>query len=217
MKISLSSTRESKTYANAFQYFRATAAITITSLRIGQLTQRNVQLISRNYNGGRSREPKIIEGIIGDAFFANYLLTLDYKKKEIVLSKGSLQASDPHVLRYNDSFVVPLRIGEFEAVGTFDTGSTLEMHLPLEWAKRLKIADLKDAGEGRRANTIFKLFSADLPVAVNIGGNRINRTAAHFSELAPSINIGGLFLANNNCVITFDQKNSLIKMRCSEK
>jgi len=191
--------------------------VTIASLRIGPLTQRNVQLISRNYNAGRSPESKIINGIIGDAFFANYLLTLDYKKQEIVLSKGALQASDAGVVRYDDSFVVPLRIGEFEAVGAFDTGSTLEMHLPIEWAKRLKIETLRDAGEGRRANTIFKLFSAELPVAVNIGGNKINRTAAHFSELAPNINIGGLFLANNRCVITFDQKNRLIKIRCSEK
>ena len=29
--------------------------------------------------------------------------------------------------------------------------------------------------------------------------------------------IGGLFFANNKCVITFDQKNRLIKIRCSEK
>jgi hypothetical protein len=193
--------------------------VAIASLRVGRLTRRNVEVPSRDYNAGRSPESKVLQGIIGDEFFSDYLLQLDYTKKEIVLSEGSLKATDAQVLRYNpgEPFVVPFRIGREDAVGLIDTGSALEMHLPLEWAKRLNIKNLKDAGEGRRANTVFKLFSAELPVAVNIGGNKITGTEARFSELARRINIGGMFLARNQCVVTIDQKNYLIQMRCSPK
>jgi hypothetical protein len=123
------------------------------------------------------------------------------------------------VLHYdtNNLFVVPLRIGQYDTVGLIDTGSVLEMHLPLSWAEKLKIQTLKDAGEGRRANTVFKLFSAQLPVAVNIGGNKITGTDARFSELANRVNIGGAFLVKNECVVTSDQKNNLVKVRCSRK
>lgn len=191
----------------------------IASLRVGRLTRRNVEVPSRDYNAERSPESKILQGIIGDKFFSEYLLILDYKKKEIILSKGSLEASDSQVLRYDpaEPFVIPFRIGQQDAVGLIDTGSVLEMHLPLEWAKRLRIQNLKDAGEGRRANTVFKLFSAELPVPVDIGGNTIAGTEARFSEFANRINIGGSFLAKNQCVIIFDQKNHLIKMNCSPK
>jgi hypothetical protein len=193
--------------------------VALASLRVGRLTRRNVEVTSRDYNARRAPETKILQGIIGDEFFNGYLLKLDYKKKEIVLSKGSLKSTDSQVLRYDpdEPFVVPFYIGQQEAAGFIDTGSTLEMHLPLEWAKRLNIHNLKDAGEGRRANTVFKLFSAELPLAVNIGGNKITGTEARFSELAQRINIGGLFFAKNQCVVTFDQKNYLIKIGCSRK
>ena len=193
--------------------------VRIKSLRVGQLARRDVEVLSRDYNSRPAPGSKMLMGIIGREFFSGYLLKIDYKKSELILSRGSLKTSEANVLRYaaDNTFVVPLRIGRYDTVGLIDTGSVLEMHLPMLWAEKLKIQTLKDAGEGRRANTVFKLFSAELPVAVNIGNNKITGTEARFSELANRINIGGSFLAKNRCVLTFDQKNNLIKMRCSQK
>lgn len=195
------------------------STVAIKSLRVGKLTRPNVEVYSRDYNLRAAPGAKLQMGIIGREFFSDYLLQIDYKKKEILLSKGYLKESASQNLRYNqdEPLVVPLRIGQFDTVGLIDTGSNVEMHLPLSWAEKLDIKSLKEAGEGRRANTVFKMFSAELPVTVNVGGNRIIGIDARFSALANRIHIGGSFLAKNGCVVTVDQTNRLVKMRCSRK
>lgn len=54
----------------------------------------------------------------------------------------------------------------------------------MEWSRRLSIQSLQLAGEGRRANTVFKMFAADLPVPLHIAGNALSGIDARFSEQA---------------------------------
>lgn len=183
------------------------------SIRLGPLTRRNVELLSRDYNTPPYPDGHLY-GLIGPGFFEDYLLTIDYGKKEIVLTKDSLTGSMANVSSYKDTFSVPVSIGRHEAVVKLDTGSTLEMHLPKVWAEKLGIQDLKEAGKGYKANTVLQLFSAELPVSVKIGGNVISKVNAHFSERAPQINLGGAFLERNRCVVSIDQKNHLVRMVC---
>lgn len=191
----------------------------IKSLRIGQLAKNGIEVMSRDYNRNLLSGGQIEYGIIGREFFADYLLTIDYEHKELIVGKDSLKATDPHNLPYSagEIFRVPLRLGQYDAAGYLDTGSNLEIHLPMEWSQKLSIQNLKPAGEARRANTVFKLFAAELPVTVNIGGNSIVDTQAHFSELAKHINIGSAFFSKNKCVIKIDQKNRLVGMRCKSR
>lgn len=88
------------------------------------------------------------------------------------------------------------------------------MHLPMEWSRRLSIQSLQPAGEGRRANTVFKLFAANLPVPLHVAGNAFDGIDARFSEQARQINIGAALLARQECVIDFDQARQLVRMRC---
>ncbi len=194
-----------------------TATITtvgLDSLRIGALERRDVEVLSRDYNVGKRADSQPLLGIIGRGFFSPDLLTVDYERRELTISKVPLRESDPHVVRCDQSFVVPIRIGDHETVGHLDTGSNIEMHLPLEWAGRLGIQSLEPAGEGRRANTVFQLFAAELPVPMHIAGNALAGIDARFSEQARQINIGSALLARKECVIDLDQTKQLVRMRC---
>lgn len=187
------------------------------SLRVGTFMRRKLEVLARDYNARAATGTKFRMGIIGRDFFSEHLLTIDYVRNEITISKGSLDGSERNTMRYETAFVVPLRVGLFEAVGSLDSGSNLEMHLPMAWAKRLGLQDLKEAGEGRRANTVFKLFSTDSAIPVEIARNKTALQKARFSELVDRINIGGAFLVANRCVMTLDQRNRLVRLRCANK
>lgn len=186
----------------------------LDSLRIGALERRDVEVLSRDYNVGMPEDSPLLMGLIGRGFFATELVTIDYGRRELTASQASLSESDPHVVRYDEPFVVPIRIGEHAALGHLDTGSNTQMHLPMEWSRRLSIQSLQPAGEGRRANTVFKMFAADLPVPLHIAGNALGGIDARFSEQARQINIGAALLARKECVIDFDQVKQLVRMRC---
>jgi hypothetical protein len=186
----------------------------LDSLRIGALERRDVEVLSRDYNVGKPADSQLLMGLIGREFFSGLLLTIDYARRELRTSHASLSESDPNVVRCDESFVVPMRIGEHAAVGHLDTGSNTQMHLPMEWTRRLGIQSLQPAGEGRRANTVFKMFAADLPVPLYIAGNALAGIDARFSEQARQINIGSALLARKECVIDLDQAKQLVRMRC---
>lgn len=193
------------------------STVTLKSLRVGSLEQHGVEVLSRDYNEGVPAGEKLLMGIIGREFFSACILTIDYARHELVVSEGSLGKSDANAMSYSEPFLVPIKIGDHDAVGYLDTGSNLQMHLPMEWVTRLRIPSLQDGGKGYRANTVFNLFKATLPVPVRIAGNTLADVDAHFSEQANRINIGSALLARNQCVVAIDQSAKIIHMRCGDR
>ncbi len=188
------------------------STLKLDSLRVGEITRRNLDIFSRDYSALFRSDTRPIMGIIGFDYFSNALLTIDYAKSELVVSEGSLNAAEPNVLRYDTDPIIPLRIGEHETTGFLDTGSSAEMHLPMEWAKRLGVQNLREAGEGRRANSTFKMFMAESPVTVEIGSNRVVVTAPMFSEATERIIIGARFLENHRCILTLDHRQQRMRI-----
>lgn len=186
--------------------------VVLDSLRIGGMTLDNANVLSRDYNRNLRPGAKILYGLIGRDFFAERLLTIDYPRKQMTVSRGSLVAGQPGVVNYEDTLAYPIKLGSFEAEGHIDTGSNADAHLPMEWSKKLGLTGLEPAGEGRRANTVFKLFAAKEPIEVNVAHTRARIRRAMFSELANAINIGGMFFQNNGCVIMIDIKRRLLKV-----
>ncbi len=185
----------------------------LESLKIGRLVQENVDVMSRDYNRNATSDTKLRMGIIGRDFFIDWLLTINYTNRELLLSRGSLKSSGQNIVSFERPIVIPIVLGDYPSEGFVDTGSTVEMHLPLEWAKKLGVRELVEAGEARRANTVFKMYTCLIPVQIEIAGNKIKQVNAHFSERANRINIGGRLLANNGFILTLDQKEQLIDFR----
>lgn len=190
--------------------------VSVSSIRYGSFDKGGVRevgkfkMISRNYNRNLRAGAKPMMGIIGRDFFEGYLITIDCKKQELVISKGNLEKSDPNTLAYDEPFRIPIQIGKVKTFGNMDTGSNVSMHLPLKLADSIATSELKKAGQGRRANTVFDFMGGTVQDNIILAGNQINNLEVLFSELAPEVNIGMQLL--KNYVITIDQKNQLIQM-----
>lgn len=191
------------------------ATVSIRALRVGQLVRHNVEVLSRDYNSPPGA--KLLMGIIGPEFFLEHLWTIDYAARELRLSQRALSADQPNVVSYTGPFHVPLSVGAHDTVGVIDTGSTLQMHFPWSWVEKLGVKTLEEAGKGYKANTVLTLFKAEVPVPVTIAGNTMAQVEANFSDRMNRINLGGELLVRNRCIISVDQKNRLIQMRCEGK
>jgi hypothetical protein len=132
--------------------------VRLQSLSLGDMTRANVEMLSRDYSGNGVQ----ISGIIGRDFFADGLLVVDYPARRLVFSRASVRQSDAGVLAYRGNFHVAVIIGTQTVEGTLDTGSNLTMQVPRSLYDRIAADSLVPAGEGRRANTVFQLYSTRL-------------------------------------------------------
>lgn len=182
--------------------------VRLETLSLGGLTRSNAELLSRDYS--RDGDAVAIRGIIGRDFFADGLLVINYPARTLLFTRGSLRPGDAGVLTYRENFHVPVTIGAETVEGKLDTGSNLTMHVPKSLYDRVDADPLKPAGEGRRANTVFQLYSTRLRGPVSIGVLRASEVPVMVSDRAPRLNIGAGFL--KDYVLAFDQRSQLVAL-----
>jgi Aspartyl protease len=182
--------------------------VRLRSLSVGGMSRADVEVLSRDY--GRDGELVEISGIIGREFFADGLLVLDYPDRKLLFARSSLRPGDPGVVPYRENFHVPVTIGSETVEGSLDTGSNLTMHVPRSIYDRIDAEPLAPAGEGRRANTVFQLYSTRLHGPVRIGALSASDVPAMVSDRAPRLNIGAGFL--KDYVLAFDQRSLLVAL-----
>ncbi len=182
--------------------------VRLQSVSLGGMTRTNVEVMSRNYS--RGGEAAKMSGIIGRGFFDDGLLIIDYPAQMLVFSRDFLKSDTEGVLAYQDNFRVPVKIGSEMVMGLLDTGSNLTMHLPRSLYDRIAADPLTPAGEGRRANTVFQLYSTNLRDPVRIGALSVKDVPAMVSDLAPWLNIGAGFL--KDYVLALDQRSRLVAL-----
>jgi len=182
--------------------------VRLQSLSLGGMTRSDVEVLSRDYS--RDGDAVKISGIIGRDFFAEGLLVIDYPRRMLLFTRASLLPGDAGVMSYRENFHVPVTIGAETVEGKLDTGSNLTMHLPRSLYDRIKADPLAPAGEGRRANTVFQLYSTRLHDPVRIGALNVSGVPVMVSDLAPRLNIGAGFL--KDYVLAFDQRAQLVAL-----
>jgi hypothetical protein len=182
--------------------------VRLDSLSLGDMTRSGVEVLSRDY--GRDGESAAFSGIIGREFFGDGLLIIDYPARTLVFTRAALNAGDAGVLAYREGFQIPVTIGAETVEGSLDTGSNLTMHVPRSVYDRIAADPLAPAGEGRRANTVFQLFSTRLHGPVRIGALTVSDVPAMVSDRAPRVNIGAGFL--KDYVLAFDQRSGLVAL-----
>lgn len=182
--------------------------VRLQSLSLGGMSRTNVDVLSRDYS--RDGATVRISGIIGREFFADGLLVIDYPARTLLFTRASLRPGDAGVLAYRDNFHVPVTIGAETVEGSLDTGSNLTMHVPRSLYDRIGADPLVPAGEGRRANTVFQLYSTRLHGPVRIGALSASDIPVMVSDRAPRLNIGAGFL--KDYVLAFDQRSQLVAL-----
>lgn len=180
--------------------------IGVRSLRVGGIEMKNVELMSRDYN--RTKKEVAVDGVIGREFFEQYLLAIDYPKREVEYSKDNLNLKSKNILVYDRPFIVKGKLGKKEYEFLFDTGSNMDFHFPKKILDELKHDTTGETRQARRANTEFMVHGVTIKEKLQIGKVSIENFHGFYSEPQSVIFIGGSFLKSYK--LTIDQKNKCL-------
>jgi predicted aspartyl protease len=187
----------------------ATDAVAVGALKVGDLEKRNLKLLSRDYNHGRTDHA--LAGIIGRDFFADRLVTIDYPNRRISFAEGALSASDPSVVAYSGSFVVPVCFASGCYPAKVDTGSSRSIVVPKDLVAEISASAPRSIGAAARTNSMAALYEMDLMEPVRIGGITAAGQTVFYAEPSDAmINVGSDFL--KDYVLTIDQQHKLLKI-----
>lgn len=188
--------------------------VSIGSLAMGSIKVSGAKALS--YDLSRIFPDKAVRGVLGMPVFSDKLLTIDYSRSEISVSKGELPAANG-----NDVIGYELRDGNFEVEVSvngkpykilFDTGSSSGFAFPKKFASEFELAsELKVVGKGRTVNNTFSVYGSNLKGTVSLGGYIYESPALTFNEVLPVATLGYKVL--KDFVITIDQKNRRIQLR----
>lgn len=184
--------------------------VSVKSLRFGPVEKRDLQLISRDYNGGRHDQHSIM-GIIGRDFVAGWLITIDYPHRLILFRHGHLHRGDRGVVSYGPSFSIPVCFGSTCYPGKVDTGSSRTVVVPKDVAAKLSASTPVEVGEVRRTNSSATLYEMSLEEPLRISDVVVRNQKVFYADPSEAvINIGSEFL--KDYVLTIDQDRKLLKI-----
>jgi len=159
------------------------------------------------------------QGILGFPLFEDFLLTLDYPNRRLVLSPGALVPDgESSVLpfRMPDGVpIAPLRIGDLRVEALFDSGGT-GLSLPQRLVSQLHFSgDPMPYGLAESLSSRFEIKLGKLASNVQLGEFTFAAPFVEINSAFPLINFGAY--AMENFAITFDQMNQLMRLDSSEK
>jgi len=182
---------------------------------IGGATIKDAEFVTMDlvkFSGGS------IQGVLGMGVFRDYLLTYDYGQNQIRVSRDTLSADGPGVMRYNNvsgHIQVDMDVAGTTLATHVDTGSMAGFTLPVEMKESLV---LKESGQGAsRARMVggdrdvqFGQLDGDILFA----GSRYKDPQVGFMDPSPGYgNVGGRVLGE--FVLSIDQQNHLIRFQKS--
>jgi len=159
------------------------------------------------------------QGILGFPLFENYLLTLDYPNRRMILSSGALVPDGESLVlpfRMPDGVpIAPLRIGDLRVEAQFDSGGT-GLSLPQRLVSQLRfIADPMPYGLAESLSSRFEIKLAKLASDVRLGQFTFDKPFVEINSAFPLVNFGAYPMENFS--ITFDQMNQLLRLDAGEK
>lgn len=190
---------------------RAMTQYRVESLAVGDLAFTDVAMMSRDYNAEMPRGMRPIDGILGYHLFCEYLLTIDYAARKVVIERGSLPAMDgKNVLAIasdDEDPEIEVTVGGRPTVALLDTGAMGSLAVPLAFA-----ADLKFDGElrvvGRDGE--HEVRQGRLDGVLRIGTVEFAAPPTRVAgRLVQTIVGAQLFGAMR---VTFDQKNARVRV-----
>lgn len=184
---------------------------------VGGATIRDADFVTMDlarFSGGTT------QGVLGLGLFRDHLLTYDYGRKEIRVTRNSLSAGDPGVMPYSDQeghIQIDMDVAGTTLATHVDTGSMVGFTLPIEMKESLA---LKPAGQGAAK---ARLVGGDRDVQfgqldgdIQFAGSRYENPDVGFMDPSPGYaNVGSRILGD--FVVSIDQKNHLIRFEKSAR
>lgn len=190
---------------------RKTDVVAVRRLRVGDLVKSNVRLLSRDYHQAERPPEKRFMGIIGRDFFADRVVTIDYRTRRIGFSRTWLKPGAPGVVAYGDGLTVPLCFAKTCVDAKVDTGSNRGLVLPEALARQLADSPPVKLGTVKRTNGTGSLYRLSYSTPMMVSGVHLDSgTALFVSPSTDTINIGSDFL--KDYVLTIDQRHRLLRI-----
>jgi Aspartyl protease len=192
---------------------RVFETVLLDSLSLGQVEFRNVTVLSQEPRLG-SNAPRV-DGVLGFSLFSEYLLTLDYPRKELRLSRGELAAANgADILPFENPHLIPVvevSIGQSKMKAHIDSGNMVGgFILPTALVERLALASQPiTVGRARTVSNEVEIKEARLRDIIKLGSLEFRQPIITFPSLADEVNIGLKTL--RDFTVTFDQKNKRVK------
>lgn len=188
--------------------------VQIQSLNVAGIEFSGVKAIRHSLNG----EDSTCQGLLGFTLFKNYLLTLDYPSRRMMLEAGALDADGGRAVlafRMPDGVpIAPMRIGGLRVDVQLDSGGT-GLSLPARIASRLKFSsDPVPFGNGQSLSTRFQIKAGKLRSDVQVGKYKFAQPFVEINPAFPMVNFGSCPM--RNFAITFDQANLLVRLTSSQ-
>jgi predicted aspartyl protease len=166
-----------------------------------------------------SNEDGTSMGLLGFTLFHNYLLTLDYPNRRLMLASGALSKDEKGTvlpfLMPDGVPIVTLSIGNLRADAQLDSGGS-GLSLPERLVPYLKIASGPVVfGYGQSLSTRFQVKAARLGSDVRLGGFTYAKPLVEINPAFPLANFGSCPM--QNFTITFDQNNLLVRLAAKQK
>ena len=187
----------------------------VESIKIGSVEFEEVEAVQHRL----FREEQNCKGVLGFALFEDYLLTLDYPGRKMMLTAGTLPehaAGSILPLRLKDGVpIATLQIDGFDVDAQIDSGGD-GLSLPDAIASQMKFQSTPvEYGTAESLTTRFSLRAARLQRDVRLGPYVFRKAFVEINSAFPLVNIGSTPL--KNFVITFDQQEGLMQLYSKQR
>jgi predicted aspartyl protease len=189
--------------------------VSIKSLNVAGIEFTNIKAaVHRLGNGDGS-----YQGLLGFVLFRDYLLTLDFPRRELRLTSGTLAPDGEQFVlpfRMPDGLpIVSLHIDGLAIDAQIDSGGT-GLSLPQNFSARLRFAtDPAPFRIAQSLSTRFQIETAKLSENVHLGAYTFKRPNVELNRAFPLANFGSTPM--QSFAITFDQKNELVRFEAKQK
>ena len=157
-----------------------------------------------------------VNGIVGLAFFKDYLVTLDLSKNKMILTRGELPVADGTVIiPYENMMGIPkikLTLGGITADAHIDCGNARAgIVIPQSLADRLTFNGTPVfSGMARTPFNEVQMMQGQMKGKMVLGPYSFDNPSLSFPAFGNFVNLGDQFL--RQFILTFDQKNLRIKI-----
>lgn len=187
----------------------------VESLKIGGVEFEEVQAVEHRL----FREEQNCQGVLGFALFEDYLLTLDYPGRKMMLTSGTLPRNAAgSVLPFQMKDGVPIAKLQIEGLSVdaqIDSGGS-GLSLPDAVAEQIKFQTTPvEYGTAESLATRFSLRAARLEPDVRFGPYAFRNAFVEINSAFPLVNIGSTPL--KNFVITFDQAEGVMLLYSKDR
>lgn len=187
----------------------------VESIKVGSVEFEEVQAVEHRL----FREEQNCQGVLGFPLFEDYLLTLDYPGRRMILTAGTLGAQAAGSLmpfRINDGVpVATILIDGLSVDAQIDSGGT-GLSLPDTVADRLKFESTPvEFGVAESLTTRYSFKAARLEPDVQFGPYVFRKAFVEINSAFPVVNMGSTPL--KNFMITFDQQEGVMRVYGKDK